>query len=232
MFHTGSFGKHPEENSIMQDISYSSKDEYKLAARIYDTLLGPALRGVRRSGIRMFPPKPGMKVLDVGCGTGAHLEMYRQYGCRLYGLDTSPSMLAIAGKRPEMEADLRIHTAAGMPFENSTFDMVLCMFVLHEMNPSTREATLLEMKRVTRPGGRILLIDFNAERPGTLRGWFARLLIIIAETAAGRRHFRNYRQFMSSNGLEALVQSSSLLKERQNLAAGGSIVLYLLHPSE
>lgn len=212
----------------MQDISNPPEDEYRVFSRIYDTVLGPMLRGIRRAGLRMFPPKPGMKVLDVGCGTGAHLAHYHKYGCLLYGLDTSPSMLAVAEKRLGGEVDLRIHSAAEMPFENDTFDIVVCMFVLHEMDPSTRAATLLEMERVAGPGGRILLIDFSVQRPATLKGWFAKLLIMMAETAAGRRHFRNFRRFMSTNGLEGLVQSSSLLKEREKRLAGGSLSLYLL----
>ena len=169
-----------------------------------------------------------MKVLDVGCGTGAHLEVYRKYGCLLYGLDTSPSMLAAAERRFGPSADLRIHNAAAMPFENDTFDMTICMFVLHEMNSSTRRATLLEIERVVAPGGRILLIDFNTLKPSTLKGRLAKLLIIIAEISAGRRHFRNYRRFMSANGLEGLLQSSSLLKNRRKIAAGGALALYLL----
>lgn len=215
----------------MKSVTRPLKDEYRLFARIYDTLLNPVLRGIRRAGLRMFSPKPGMKVLDVGCGTGAHLETYRKNGCRLYGLDTSPSMLAVAGKRLGMEADLRIHNAALMPFERGTFDLVLCMFVLHEMNPSTRAATLLEMERVAAPEGRILLIDFNSRSPVTLRDWCARLLIMMAEIVAGRRHFRNYRRFISTKGLEGLLQSSSLVKERQKVAAGGALMMYLLQPA-
>lgn len=216
----------------MKGTRVSSKDEYRLFARIYDIVLGPALLKFRYAGLRMFPPYPGMKVLDVGCGTGAHLEMYRNFGCRLYGLDTSRSMLAVAGKRLEGVADLRIHDAGTMPFESNKFDMVLCMFVLHEMSPQVRTAALREMKRVVRPGGRVLLIDFNARRPRTMRGRIAKLMIFMAEVAAGKRHFRNYREFMSTNGLESLVPFSSFFKERQKFAAGGALVLYLLRPAD
>jgi 2-polyprenyl-3-methyl-5-hydroxy-6-metoxy-1,4-benzoquinol methylase len=49
-------------------------------------------------GLKMFPPREGMQVLDVGCGTGLQLAGYRQAGCRVTGIDASPAMLQVAGR--------------------------------------------------------------------------------------------------------------------------------------
>jgi ubiquinone/menaquinone biosynthesis C-methylase UbiE len=57
------------------------------------------------------------------------------------------------------------------------------------------------MRRVLRPGGRILLTDFEAGpvRPG--RGWITTGIITVPEAAAGRTHRRNYRDFIATGGL-------------------------------
>ena len=59
------------------------KDAYRNIAWIYDRLFENLNRGLRLAGIRMFRPSKGMNVLDVGCGTGTHLELYQRYKCNL-----------------------------------------------------------------------------------------------------------------------------------------------------
>jgi len=73
-------------------------DPYRKAAGIYDRLLEPLNKGLRSLGVCMLPPEQGMKVLDVGCGTGIHLSLYQKTGCNLYGIDSSPAMLDIASQ--------------------------------------------------------------------------------------------------------------------------------------
>ncbi|GAF88483.1 unnamed protein product, partial [marine sediment metagenome] len=74
-------------------------DPYKKNAKLYDTFIGPLTSGLRALGMKMFPPREGMAVLDVGCGTGIHLELYQKAGCNVYGIDQSPSMLQVARNR-------------------------------------------------------------------------------------------------------------------------------------
>jgi SAM-dependent methyltransferase len=71
------------------------KDPYHNVAGIHDRPFESMNKGLRLVGIRMFRPAKGMNILDVGCGTGTHLDLYRRYECNLYGLDTSPSMLDV-----------------------------------------------------------------------------------------------------------------------------------------
>ncbi|MGM0644255.1 MAG: class I SAM-dependent methyltransferase [Thermodesulfobacteriota bacterium] len=218
----------PENAFIKESVNSAPGDEYQRFAGIYDGLLRLPTRGIRLAGLRMLPPREGSRVLDVGCGTGIHLNLYRQFGCRLYGLDTSKSMLKVAGKRLGSDADLRFHNAAEMPYENSMFDLVSGMFVLHEMDQSARKAVVSEMERVVKPGGGVLLIDFNAGIQHTLAGRFASLMIPMVEKAAGARHFNNYKHFMSINGLASVVEASGLVKTGQKFAAGGAVELLSL----
>lgn len=205
-----------------------SHDPYWRTADSYDRILERWLHGARLLGLRMSAPHPGLSILDAGCGTGAYLELCRPTGCRLYGLDASPAMLAVARARLGEGADLRLGDAAQMPYGAGTFDLVLCMLALHEIAASERSRVLREMQRVLRPGGRILLIDYHAGRPRPLVGWLIRLAIVLTERRAGGPHAQGYRHFMATGGLPALITTAGLSLERQEVALGGNLALCLL----
>lgn len=208
-----------------------SEDPYQRVAGIYDRIFEPMNKGLRVLGFRMYLLARGASVLDVGCGTGVHLEMYRKFGCRLYGIDTSSSMLEVARERLGDDADLRNVNATEMPHPADLFDLVLCMLALHEMDDRVRSAVLQEMKRVVKYEGRILLIDFHAGRARPLRGWLYRAIILLSELAAGRKHFRNYRNFVSIGGLPSLIASAQLTIEKKRVVGDGNMALYLLAPN-
>ena len=89
-------------------------------------------------------------------------------------------------------------------------------------------SVITEMKRVLKTDGHILLIDFHAGRARPLKGWLTKPIIFLSEVAAGRRHFRNYRHFMSIHGLPGLIEESQLTEEQQKVVAGGTLALYLV----
>jgi ubiquinone/menaquinone biosynthesis C-methylase UbiE len=204
------------------------KDPYRNTAGIYDRVFDSMNRGLRVVGIRMFRPSQGMSILDVGCGTGSHLELYQRYKCHLYGLDLSPSMLAVARERLGDTARLDLGDATDMPYEDDEFDLVISMLSLHEMPPATRLAVLNEVKRVLKNDGHILLIDFHPGPYQPLKGWVSKLIILLSELAAGREHFRNYRHFLANGGLSALMAQQNLRIEKQRVLAGGTFANYLV----
>ena len=65
------------------------KDTYRNIAGAYDRLFDIMNKSLALAGMRMLRPKEGMNILDVGCGTGTHLGLYRRYGCHLYALRKS-----------------------------------------------------------------------------------------------------------------------------------------------
>jgi ubiquinone/menaquinone biosynthesis C-methylase UbiE len=205
-----------------------NEDPYRRVAGIYDRLFEPLNRRLRLLGVRMFPPEKNMKVLDVGCGTGVHLDIYRGSGCKLYGIDTSPSMLDVARTRLGVDAELRLADATKIPYESNTFDLIVCMLVLHEMDQRMRMSVIAEMKRVLKTEGHILLIDFHTGPARPLKGWLTKSIIFLSEMAAGRRHFRNYRHFISIHGLPSLIEESRLTEEQQKVVAGGTLALYVV----
>jgi len=203
-------------------------DPYKKFAKLYDTLLGPLTSGLRALGMKMFPPREGMAVLDVGCGTGIHLELYQQAGCDVYGIDHSPSMLQVARNRLGESVDLYMGDASNMPYPDKKFDLIIFSTVLHEMPRAVRAAVVNESKRTLKEDGRILLIDYNPGPIRPLKGWLYKSIITFIEFAGGRIHFRNYRDFIANKGFHALISTNSLLIDQEKIVGGGNIALFLL----
>jgi len=204
-----------------------SKDPYRYTAGVYDRIFDNMNKGLKLAGIKMFRPSRGMNILDVGCGTGSHLELYQRYKCNLYGLDQSPSMLGVAKERLRGTAQIDLGNAANMPYDENKFDLVLTMLSLHEMPSEVRVGVLNEIIRVTKNEGHILLIDFHPGPYKPVQGWMSKIIITISEILAGREHFRNYRKFMKAGGLTPLLASQNIQVEKESILAGGTFVVSL-----
>ncbi len=203
-------------------------DPYKKNAKLYDTFIGPLTSGLRALGMKMFPPREGMAVLDVGCGTGIHLELYQKVGCNVYGIDQSPSMLQVARNRLGESANLYMGDASNMPYQDKEFDLIVMSTVLHEMPRAVRSAVINEAKRTIKEDGRILLIDFHPGPIRPLKGWLYKSIITFIEFAAGGEHFKNYRDFIANKGLPAIASARGLSVDKEKIVSGGNIALFLL----
>lgn len=204
------------------------RDPYRKYASRYDTFVEPFNSVIRQIGMKVFPAKPGLRVLDVGCGTGTNLVLYHQAGCHVYGIDLSPSMLEVARTKLGEHADLRVGDASKMPYQDNFFDLVVAMLTLHEMPYRIRPQVMKEMIRVMNPEGRILLIDYH---PGSIRfpkGWMYKAIILCFEIVAGGEHFRNYRDFLKRRGLSGLTDTLKLVLEKKKIVSGGNIALFLM----
>jgi demethylmenaquinone methyltransferase/2-methoxy-6-polyprenyl-1,4-benzoquinol methylase len=115
--------------------------------------------------------KPGELVLDVATGTGlvAH-ELRERYACRVVGLDQSADMLASARERNGLFAGLVRARAEALPFPDASFDHVTFTYLLRYVDDPA--ATLRELARVLRPGGRLATLEFGVPRgPGYPFWW-------------------------------------------------------------
>jgi SAM-dependent methyltransferase len=92
------------------------------------------------------------RILDVGCGTGANLLMLSKYG-DAEGVDVSEDALAFCRERGLDK--VRLGAGEELPYEDATFDLVTAFDVVEHMDDDL--AGLREMRRVLRPGGRVLL---------------------------------------------------------------------------
>lgn len=144
------------------------------AAR-YDLLLWVLTLGresaLREKALRLAGLSPGEAVLDIGCGTGTlAIAAKRRVGDEglVSGVDASPAMYARAVKKARkagLEIDFRNALAEGLPFPNAHFDVVLSTLMLHHLPGNTRIECAREIRRVLKPGGRVLAIDFESS-PG------------------------------------------------------------------
>jgi hypothetical protein len=73
-----------------------------------------------------------------------------------------------------------------------------------------------------------LLIDYHPGPIQPFKGWINKSVITLAEIAAGREHFKNYRNFMANKGLPALISTHGLSVEKEKIVSGGNIALFLL----
>ena len=92
------------------------------------------------------------RILDVGCGTGANLLMLSQFG-DAEGVDVSEDALAFCRERG-LE-NVKLGAAEKLPYDDGTFDLVTALDVVEHLDDDL--AGLREMRRVLRPGGRVLL---------------------------------------------------------------------------
>ncbi len=206
------------------------KDQYKNIAKWYDKIFEPLNSGLRKIGMSMYPVRAGMNVLDIGCGTGAHLELYQNEKCNVFGIDLSAAMLNVAAKRLGRNAHLKLCDAAKTPYSNNKFDLIISSTVLHEMSQPVRVDVLNEARRILKRDGRLLLIDFHTGPIKQLKGIYSKIIITVSEIAAGREHYKNYRHFIKNNGLPGLIKSHDFEVEDKKIVSGGNIGIFLLKP--
>ena len=110
------------------------------------------------------PLQPGSRVLDVACGTGNLAIIAARQGCAASGIDIATNLLAQARARAAKEKlniDFREADAEALPFADGHFDLTVSMFgVMFAPQP---ELAVAELRRVTRPGGRIALANWTPE---------------------------------------------------------------------
>ena len=206
-----------------------AKDPYKKTAKRYDRYVEPFIAVIRQIGIKMCPPQEGMLVLDVGCGTGTNLKLYQDSGCKVFGIDLSPAMVKEAQNKLGDRAEICQGDAAKMAYQDDLFDLVIGFFTLHEMPNQIRPAVISEMVRVTKPDGRILLIDQHSGPFHFPMGWIYRAVVLFFETMAGREHFKNHRDFISRKGLPNLISTQNLRVVSKKIVSEGNIALFIVN---
>jgi ubiquinone/menaquinone biosynthesis C-methylase UbiE len=153
------------------------------AAR-YDLLAWLFTRGrereLRERIISLAGLGPGAAVLDIGCGTGTlAIASTRHVGASgtVHGIDASPPMIARATRKAEkagVNAVFQLAAAEQLPYPDHRFDIVLSTMMLHHLPGTTREQCAREIKRVLKPGGRVLAVDFGGRQHGGVLAHFHR----------------------------------------------------------
>jgi phosphatidylethanolamine/phosphatidyl-N-methylethanolamine N-methyltransferase len=133
---------------------------YDKLAKVYDFTFGPTLHPGRLQAIERMDIQPGERVLEVGVGTGINLPLYPK-NCSVVGIDFSGSMLEIARDRAARKDIRNVRLlqmdAADLKFSDDSFDIVYAPYLISVVPDPVRVAG--EMRRVCRPGGRIILLN-------------------------------------------------------------------------
>ena len=181
----------------------SALDGYELWADGYDATANPVVAMDRRYSLSILGPAAGERILDAGCGTGAHLDSMRRAGADPIGIDFSSGMLHMAQRRlpgvPLFVADLQ----QPFPFADASFDAALCALVGEHL-PDIG-AVLLQLRRVLRPGGRLVFSVYHPEMAAAgIEANFERAGVEY-RLGAERHTLRDYLQAVADAGFDGLA---------------------------
>jgi demethylmenaquinone methyltransferase/2-methoxy-6-polyprenyl-1,4-benzoquinol methylase len=187
-------------------------------------------------------PREGERVLDVACGTGlVAAELLSRADCSVVALDQSPQMLAAARARFAALASARVQIVEGeaerLPFERESFDALTFTYLLRYVDDP--RATLVELARVLRPGGRIASLEFGVPPwPPARAAWRAYTDVglpllgrVVSRQwgAVGRFLGPSIRGFYDAHPLDALVEdwhAAGLRDVRvRRISFGGGVVI-------
>ena len=145
--------------------------------------------------IGLADPQPGMRVADIGCGTGNLLVALgrKRPGLDLAGLDPDERALARAQRRSRragLSVDWRRGFAQELPYPESSVDRVFSSLMLHHLDDASKGELLAEVRRVLRPDGILVLADLDghdAHRGHRLGRHLGRRSIAVADTEMVKR---------------------------------------------
>ncbi len=207
-------------------------------AGVYDLMNSLMTAGLhhrwRRRASQLARVGPGDSVLDVACGTGdLAIELAGLVGAdgSVIGSDFSQEMLARARvKAPQLSWESA--NALALPYEADRFDAVTVGFGAR--NFADLEAGLAEMVRVTRPGGRVVVLEITTPTRPPLstffRFWFDRLVPLVGRVAGDPDAYSylpsSVRRFPDARSLAANLSQAGLVQVSYLLTAGGIIAIH------
>ncbi len=195
----------------------------------------------RRALVDAVAPEPGMRILDVATGTGMVAFALAERGATVIGLDQSEAMLSGARRRlqrhPQLAGRLSfvLGEAEALPFGDGEFDALSFTYLLRYVDDPA--ATMRELARVVRPGGRIGMVEFGVPGNPALRALWrihTRVGLPLIGRAVSRDWYEvgrflgpNIEQFHSAlPDLPALWRSAGIAEaEQRDLSFGAGIVV-------
>ena len=172
-------GKDPEEVAAMFD---GVAKRYDI---VNDLLSLGQTKAWRRAATQIIAPAPGMKILDLAAGPGSSSEPLHKAGATVFSTDFSEGMLA-QGRKSRPYLNFSKADALNLPFEADSFDLTTISFGLR--NTVDYPKALAEALRVTKAGGRIVVVEFSHPTWAPFRslylGYLMRALPAIARKTA------------------------------------------------
>lgn len=191
-----------------------------ITAWSYDPLIGRALSSLRRRVDRELTDGPAGRILDLCCGTGEQVGRLCAQGLNAWGADINPHML----RQSHRHAKGRFISmdAKRLALRSGSMEAVILSMALHEKRPALREEMIRETVRVLKPGGTLLVADYDPSEKTGRATWS---LIVGIERIAGREHYACFRDFLNRGGLDPLFRTTPLTLDKVFLCCDHSIVL-------
>ncbi len=220
-------------------------DLFRALPRRYDALSSALSFGQdprwRRALVAAVAPPPGARVLDVATGTGmVAAELLARGDCTVVGLDQSREMLAAA--RARFAGDERVELIEGeaerLPFADQSFDALTFTYLLRYVEDPA--ATIRELARVVKPGGRVGSLEFGVPPLAPARAAW-RLYTAVGLPVLGRLASREWsavgrflgpsiRGFYERHPLPALVrywrEAGLIDVSVRRMSLGGGVVIW------
>ncbi|MBK6872109.1 MAG: demethylmenaquinone methyltransferase [Kineosporiaceae bacterium] len=181
---------------------------------------------------RALDVRPGERVLDLAAGTGTSSEPFVDAGAHVVSCDFSLGMLQ-AGTRRNPELSFVAGDALHLPFADGVFDAVTISFGLR--NVVDTEAALVELRRVSRHGGRLVICEFSQPSWAPFRalygGYLMRLLPAVARTVSSSPDSYTYlaesiRAWPDQLALAALIRTAGWDDVAYRNLSGGIVALH------
>ncbi len=188
-------------------------------ANLYDMLLYPFLKDIRKKTARIIIQLNPKSVIDICCGTGNQLEYLKNTNIRLTGIDISPAMLKAA-----KHIDCREQDAKNIQFPDKSFDLVMIQLALHEKSFDDQKKIIGEAYRILSDQGHLLIVDYEISektKPSS------RYIITAIEFLAGKKHFRNFKEYHKNECTNKLINNNLLLPEKKVLIVGRAMALQI-----
>jgi ubiquinone/menaquinone biosynthesis C-methylase UbiE len=193
--------------------------------QIYSMIVDRILLGIRTYVPEFSGMKPGDRVLDVCCGTGAQAILYGRMGIISWGIDMDPEMIEFAEKRRarlrQANTFFQRGRATALPFKAASFDHASISMGLHEKEESCRDRIISEMRRVVKKDGALVIVDYRVPYPQDAYGYAAKAV----EKMAGKTHFRYFEDFLRDGGLDSLLRRHHLHEEERDYPRRMPLVL-------
>ena len=158
-----------------------------------DAMTGGLVRAWRAETLRAVDPRPGQRILDLAAGTGTSSRTFADAGALVVPADLSLGMVT-EGKKRQPDLGFVNADALELPFADDTFDAVTISYGLRNIEDTL--AALTEMRRVTAPGGVLVVAEFSTPTWGPFRTlyreYIPRVLPAIARVLSTNNPAYNY----------------------------------------
>ncbi|MDO8184420.1 bifunctional demethylmenaquinone methyltransferase/2-methoxy-6-polyprenyl-1,4-benzoquinol methylase UbiE [Conexibacter sp. JD483] len=215
-------------------------------ARVYDRMNSVMTAGLhhhwRRRAVDLAQVAPGDRVVDVACGTGdLSLELARRVGAsgEVVGCDFSEQMLELARVKgagaQALPAQVRFEWANALELPYADGEFAASTVGFGARNFSDLEQGLSEMRRVVRPGGKVVVLEITTPTKPPLSTfyqlWFDRIVPSLGKVAGDSDAYTylpsSVRRFPGPQELAATLERAGLTRIRYLLTAGGIIAIHV-----